>query len=553
MTTVSLANGVIQTTLVLGSALALAWLARRRSAALRHGIVAAGVVCACAAPFVRQLIPEWDIKPVSGVIVIEAGPAAPILTSVATSADSATPGSWRTQDVVITVWATGAAVSLLVLAAGLWRLRQLRVAGTPLSPSQWRRHVHEETVAIGLRRHVTVVKTQHPTFAATWGVFRPTVVVPANARDWSAERLRLVLAHEFAHVRRRDWLVHMAAAVFQSVCWFNPLAWLASRELRRLSEQACDDVVLGLGVDETVYAGHLIELARVRSSRTQWVFAPAEAMARQSSLEERVRAMLDTRLNRKPLSIAAWMVIGVVLVALAVPAAAVGVFGQGGPGSLNGTLRDPDGRPIPNVDVTLSQGGKATAHKTRTDAAGAFAFTNVPAGEYEFVSTVRGFHTRYPVRVGPGLPTSSDVTLRLGSLTETITVASRKGMPPSPPPPAGLRSPPPPPAYDPADDPCRKPGVSACVQPPRKILDVRPVVPAGSEGEIAIVLIEAEIGENGNVESARATKQAVRQPDARFVQAGLDAVNQWKFTPTRLNGKPVKVTMTVTINFTTAR
>ena len=81
------------------------------------------------------------------------------------------------------------------------------------------------------------------------------------------------------------------------------------------------------------------------------------------------------------------------------------------------------------------------------------------------------------------------------------------------------------------------------------MLDVRPVVPAGREGEVATVLIEAQINENGTVESARLTKPV----DAAFGKAGLDAVNQWRFTPTRLNGNPVKVTMTVTINFAAAR
>ena len=80
-------------------------------------------------------------------------------------------------------------------------------------------------------------------------------------------------------------------------------------------------------------------------------------------------------------------------------------------------------------------------------------------------------------------------------------------------------------------------------------MDVRPLVPAGREGEVVTVVIEAEVGVNGNVENARAIKPV----DGLFVKAALDAVNQWKFTPTRLNGNPVKVTMTVTINFATAR
>jgi TonB family protein len=334
----------------------------------------------------------------------------------------------------------------------------------------------------------------------------------------------------------------MIASLLQSACWFNPLTWIAGRQLRHLSEQACDDVVLGMGVDEAEYAGHLIDLARVMGThRRQWMFAPAEAMARRSSLEGRVRAMLESKLDRKPLSTSAWIVIALALVVLAAPAAAVGVFGQGGPGSLAGTLRDPQGRLVPNADVKLLQAGKTVVSQTRTDASGDFVFIEVPAGAYDFNPGVPGFGNRHPVTVRAGQSSHADVTLRMGQLTEEITVASRKGEPWVP----GSARPRFAPQYDPSADPCRAPGVSACVKPPTKIKDIRPLVPAGREGDVATVLIEAEIGIDGTVHGARLSNPT----DAQLGQAGLDAVNQWVFTPTRLNGEPIPVTMTVTINF----
>lgn len=554
MTTVSLANGIIQSSLVLAGALLLAWVFRRRSAALRHAIIATGVLCACATPLIRHLVPEWESSPVSGVIVLESSVQEPEAGGVAPTTIPPAVREWQMADVALAVWGGGAFLGLVVLGAGLFRLRQLRRSGRGRPGSSWRHLVHRETAAIALRRRVTVVEVAHPTFAATWGVVRPTVVVPSSSRDWTGERLGLVLAHELAHVRRRDWLVHIAAAVLQSICWFNPLAWMASRELHRLSEQACDDAVLGLGVDEAVYAGHLIDLARVMGThRRNWMFAPAEAMARQSSLEGRVRAMMDTKLNRRPLGAAAKAVIVVALAALAVPAAALGVFGQGGPGSLAGILRDPQGRPVPNTALTLTQSGSATVHKAQTDAAGAFVFTGVPAGDYMFDPAIPGFMKQYPATVRPGSRTQLDITLRLGQVRETITVASRKGEARSAPAPA--REPPPQPAYDPAADPCRKPGVSACIKPPLKLRDVRPVVPAGHEGEPAIVVIEGEIGVNGTIEGARLSKLGiVGQPagapvDSPFGKAALDAVNQWFFAPTRLNGEPVPTAIHITINF----
>ena len=170
MTPAAIANGVIQMSLVLAAALLAARLLRRRSAALRHAIVAAGVVCACATPLIRSLVPEWDIKPVSGVILFETSQPAPVAGRRA-SIPLPESGVWRPADVVIAVWASGALVSLLVLVTGLFRLRQLRAGATRLSPSQWRNRVDAETAAIGARRHVTVLETSHPAFAATWVCF----------------------------------------------------------------------------------------------------------------------------------------------------------------------------------------------------------------------------------------------------------------------------------------------------------------------------------------------------------------------------------------------
>jgi protein TonB len=81
---------------------------------------------------------------------------------------------------------------------------------------------------------------------------------------------------------------------------------------------------------------------------------------------------------------------------------------------------------------------------------------------------------------------------------------------------------------------------------PRKVVDVPPTYPEMAlrirvEG---LVIIEATIDERGNVIDARILK-SVNLLDA----AALAAVRQWKFTPARLNGEPLPVVMTVTMNF----
>jgi periplasmic protein TonB len=84
------------------------------------------------------------------------------------------------------------------------------------------------------------------------------------------------------------------------------------------------------------------------------------------------------------------------------------------------------------------------------------------------------------------------------------------------------------------------------VKSPRKIKDVKPVYPAGAVAARAhgLIIIEATIGPDGKVKDARILRSV-----PLLDQAALDAVRQWEFEPTMLNGMPVAVILTVTVNF----
>ena len=125
------------------------------------------------------------------------------------------------------------------------------------------------------------------------------MLLPAGAAGWTHDRIRIVLAHELAHATRADWAVQALAELLRAIYWFNPLFWLASRRLRRESELACDDAVLGAGVEPPEYASQLVAIARELSAeRPAWV--PAAAIVGPSHFERRITAMLNARLNRVP-------------------------------------------------------------------------------------------------------------------------------------------------------------------------------------------------------------------------------------------------------------
>ena len=89
--------------------------------------------------------------------------------------------------------------------------------------------------------------------------------------------------------------------------------------------------------------------------------------------------------------------------------------------------------------------------------------------------------------------------------------------------------------------------VGGDIKEPKKIKDVKPVYPeaAKAAGVQGIVIIEIIIGTDGAVNEAK-----VLRPVPELDRAAIDAVMQWKYTPTLLNGEPVKVIMTVTVTFT---
>lgn len=102
--------------------------------------------------------------------------------------------------------------------------------------------------------------------------------------------------------------------------------------------------------------------------------------------------------------------------------------------------------------------------------------------------------------------------------------------------------PPPPPAPQP---PIAHPGGN--IKPPQKITDVAPPYPplalaAGIEG---VVILETVIAEDGSVRGVHVLRPIHPLLDA----AAMEAVRQWRFTPTLLNGQPVPVVMTVTVEF----
>lgn len=506
---------------------------RHRSAALRHAVLAAAVLGAALIVPATLQRPSWEVRvPVpsaaatAGTRLVEPPHAA---AAVAAAEETRTV-RWGSGWALFAFWAAGFLVSAVPRAGGLLRLVRLTARARPVSDDGWNAALRRVAGAYDLPRAVALLQTDRVDVLATWGVGRPKVLIPAHAVEWAEQRQLAVLSHELAHIRRHDWLVQSIVEAITTVYWFNPLMWIARRRLRRESERAADDLVLAQGVPPREYAGHLLEIARsARRPGPKW--ASTASMARPPELEERIAAMLSTRLERTQPSrraiVAAAALVAAVSLALPVLRA-----GQVDPQPLTGIVYDASGAVLPDVLITVEGAGGAQGH-TRTGPDGRFEFPPLRPGRYGFDVKLAGFRSlRQDIELHRERDFDRAITLQVGELTETIHVEASRI------PPADGAS---------AEEP-RRVRVGGNIRVPKKVRDISPVYPepmraAGLQG---VVPVDAVIGVDGTVQAARVLGAHVH-PD--FAAAALEAVRGWLFTPTLLNGEPVEVRMTVTITF----
>lgn len=170
-----------------------------------------------------------------------------------------TPGvSWRVA--LLCIWASGTALLLMRLALAWATLRRRWRDSLPATSSA------EEACGgacqqLGVGRKVTVRLSDSCSSPMTWGTCRPKIILPVESGGWSARRMRTILLHEVAHVKRCDssweYLIHLMCITH----WFQPLAWAAAWQGRIQRERACDNAVLRQGVLASEYAECILEFA----------------------------------------------------------------------------------------------------------------------------------------------------------------------------------------------------------------------------------------------------------------------------------------------------
>ncbi|MBN1362107.1 MAG: M56 family metallopeptidase [Sedimentisphaerales bacterium] len=193
--------------------------------------------------------------------------------------------------------------SLMVLFWLLWQSVRLaawvvrRSAPAPAALQALSREVQAE---LGYFKRLDVRVGAEAGSPMAFQLLRPMIVLPQRtAEALSDEELRPVLAHEIAHLKRRDPLVNTLQILLFGIWWFHPAYWWLSRKLRRVREECCDDTVLALDAQrEDRYCQTLLDAARscqiAAAGRVVLGFGESR-----SSLRQRITRIMDPRASKR--------------------------------------------------------------------------------------------------------------------------------------------------------------------------------------------------------------------------------------------------------------
>lgn len=446
------------------------------------------------------------------------------------------------------VWAVGLCARLVWLAVGHRRLRVLVDDAAEVLDDPALDEARALTADQGpLRGDVSVFEADDVT-PCTFGGRSLRIVVPCTLRERSYDERRAVYLHELLHARRGD--VHRAHGdeVWRAIWWWQPAVWWLLDRVRFARELDVDRAVVRLTGRPRAYVEALLWCTDLRAART----VALQAGARPHELVRRVSLMGKgegmTRVRGVMTTVGMCVVMGgaVAVVGAAQPlplAAATTQLRTSGAGPLERmavmpTLDSPAPRRVRSVEPNWDNRPPfrfrvhlvldASGHVAEARSLGAVIWTRVgtddAAVKAEAESAVLDAVRQWEFEAPPTAPMLLVTDVTAGDLAwRAPGVQAALGSDPIP-----IRA-------------------GGAVAPPKKVHDVKPIYPqAAKDQQIqGVVILDSTIGVDGSVTDVVIVKSVPGLDDA-----AADAVRQWRFTPTLVNGSPVPVIVTMTVSFT---
>lgn len=166
------------------------------------------------------------------------------------------------------IWVAGALIFSLRIFMGLAYVERLREGSVPLG-EDLNRCIQEISAKLKIEKLITIAESSTIEAPVVIGYLKPFILIPMGmCANLSTAQLETIFIHELMHIRRKDYLVNLVQSFVEAIYFFNPFIWVISDMVRSEREHCCDDAVVHLQGNATVYASALATLEEVRLSKS---------------------------------------------------------------------------------------------------------------------------------------------------------------------------------------------------------------------------------------------------------------------------------------------
>lgn len=159
-------------------------------------------------------------------------------------------------NVLFIIWITGMFMMLISACKSMYNLRKIKQLSLPLQNGKVQKLYDECLTQAGIKKAIPVYSSAISRCPFLAGLFHPAVYLPIHLlSDYNETELKHMILHELVHYLHKDAIVNYMANIACILYWFNPVIWIAVREMRTEREIACDTSVLDL-LDKDSYIAY---------------------------------------------------------------------------------------------------------------------------------------------------------------------------------------------------------------------------------------------------------------------------------------------------------
>lgn len=199
---------------------------------------------------------------------------------------------------IVMIWAMGVALFILKLLGGISYCYYLRSRLNFPADEYWIETLDALKNKVGVKQSIELVESALTRTPMVVGIMKPMILFPIGAINrLSPTEVEAILAHEIAHVLRKDYIFNIIQSVIEALFYFHPAVWWISSIIRNERENCCDDVAIEICGSSMNYAKALMT---VQEMAYYPMYQPALAFAgnRKNQLLFRVQRILNQPQNK---------------------------------------------------------------------------------------------------------------------------------------------------------------------------------------------------------------------------------------------------------------